>query len=114
MGGWKGSYSRYRRGVVLSNRTGIVEIGLEGLVEPVDYKELISGFGIRVKVEGDEDVSNVPSLAPKIEVTCVKAHILWEDTCDGIVINITNDWTFSTEAKWAEVHVEEKPNLILY
>jgi len=37
----------------------------------------------------------------------VKANILWEDTCEGIVINITNDWIFSTEAKWAEEHVED-------
>jgi len=96
-------------GVVLPNGTGRVEIGLEGWVEPVDYEELIGGFDIRVKVESEEAVYNVPPLAPKIEVTDVKTHTLWEDICDGIDINITNNWIFPIEAKWAEVYVEGKP-----
>ena len=95
-------------GIIPTGEIGEMELWLEEGKNSINYKELVEGFTVKVSIDGREIVYDVPPLAPKIEVMGVKTHILWEDVCDGIVINITNNWIFPIEAKWVEVYAEGK------
>jgi len=99
-------------GFVPPGEVGEIELWLKTSEKScINYKELAKGFAVKVSVDDNEVVYNVPPLAPKLKVIDIiyGETLEKEKCCKGLIINIEDNWIFPVGLKWLEVYVNGKP-----
>jgi archaellum component FlaF (FlaF/FlaG flagellin family) len=93
-------------GFIPPGEVGEMEIWLKYDRNSFNYKELVKGFTVKVSVDNAELVYNVPPLAPELEVenVIISETARGEKSCDGIIINLKNNWMLPIKPERIEIH----------